>query len=199
MVDFGDAFILCGGKSSRMGFDKSLLRFDDGQYVLEIMADKLGEIFDRVGLCANVGEKFLRFDLPVVEDIYREGLGPAAAIHAALTAARSRYVFVAAVDMPFLNLEHIRHMMSLAKDDVQAVVPINGGLLEPLYALYSKSALWAFEEQIKAGNFALRNILPKINTVYLDEDISRSFDNDLLMFANLNYVEDLAGLGIAYD
>jgi molybdopterin-guanine dinucleotide biosynthesis protein A len=199
MVGFGDAFILCGGKSSRMGFDKSLLRFDDGRYVLKTMADKLGEIFSKVGLCANVGDKFRGFGLTVVEDIYRDGIGPAAAIHAALTAACSQYVFVVAVDMPFLNLEHIRHMMSLVTGDVQAVVPINGGLLEPLYAFYSKDALLAFEEQIKAGNFALRNILPKINTVYLDEDISRSFDDDLLMFTNLNYAKDLAGLGIVYD
>jgi len=197
MKIFGDAMILCGGKSSRMGFDKSLLKIN-GEYVINIMADKLHHVFDNVSLCANAPGKFERFGLPVFSDIYNEGIGPAAAIHAALSIAKSRYVFVVAVDMPLLNLEYIRHMMRVLENTSPpplALVPVIGDFMESTHAFFSVDALEFIEEQIEAGNFSVNKILKGLNAMCLQEEISRGFDPDLTMFTNLNYVDDLDKIG----
>jgi molybdopterin-guanine dinucleotide biosynthesis protein A len=202
MKVFGDAVILCGGKSRRMGFDKSLLKIggqnvgkSDERYIIEIMAEKLSQIFDNISLCANKADKFSHFGINIIEDIYKDGIGPAAAIHAALKSAKSKYVFAVAVDMPFVNTKHIAHMISLANiHKPPALVPMKEGFSEPLYALYSTDILDIFEEQISLGKFSMRKMLSKFDTYYLDESESRNFDSNLTMFMNLNYVEDLANL-----
>jgi len=195
MDAFGDAVILCGGKSSRMGFDKSLLKID-GEYVIDIMARKLGGVFARVslGTAPDRGQetlpdrdKFGQFGLPIIEDIYEAG--PAGAIHAALACAQSRYVFVVAVDMPLINIHHIQHMMDMVDGD--ALIPMNNGHAEPMYGFYSTAALPIFEQEIAKDNLTIYKILAKLNTAYFDEAASRRFDPELSMFTNLNYIEDL--------
>lgn len=202
MKIFGDAMILCGGKSSRMGFDKSLLKVN-GKYVINIMADKLRQVFDDISLCANTPDKFEGFGLPIASDFYNEGIGPVAAIHTALSIAKSQYVFVVAVDMPLLNLEYIRHMMKVLKATTPpplALVPMVGGFMESTHAFFSVDALGFIDEQIRAGNFSVNKILKGLNAICLQEEESRGFDRDLTMFTNLNYVEDLDKIGgISYD
>ncbi|MCL2752790.1 MAG: molybdenum cofactor guanylyltransferase [Defluviitaleaceae bacterium] len=194
MKNFGDAFILCGGKSRRMGFDKSLLKIK-GEYVINIMAKKLAEIFDNVVLCANASDKFNNFNIKIIEDIYSDGIGPVAAIHAALNAATTQYIFIIAVDMPLINLDHIRYMMSKidnTKNPFDAMIPLCGKHKEALYGFYNVDALPKFVGEIEAGNYAMHKILAKLDTIYLDENESRAFDADLSMFANLNYATDLS-------
>lgn len=53
------AVLLCGGKSSRMGFDKALLKIQ-GQYVILQTAEKLMELFEEVILVTNDSQNFLR-------------------------------------------------------------------------------------------------------------------------------------------
>ena len=197
---FGDAVILCGGKSRRMGMDKSLLKIK-GEFVINIMAAKLSEIFDNVGLCANLGGKFSQFGLPIIEDIYKDDgvdiIGPAAAIHAALTATRSQYIFAVAVDMPLLNISHITHMMHLLKGTnprPDALIPLSGNFAEVLYSFYSKSTAATFESQIIDKNYTMRKIVKMFNSSFLEEEVSRNFDDKLTMFTNLNYVQDLKKL-----
>jgi len=199
MKNFGDAFILCGGKSSRMGFDKALLKIS-GEYVIKIMHSKLKEIFDNIRLSTLSSEKFANFGVGIVEDVYKGSFGPAAAIHAALSLAKSQYIFVAAVDMPLLNIEHIKHMQKTIEELLKrgespnALVPKCGEFYEALYAFYSIDALGAFEKHLQQQSYRMRDILLDMDVVYLSEEESRIFDPKLTMFTNLNYVEDLKKL-----
>ena len=194
MKYFGDAVILCGGKSRRMGFDKSLMKIGD-EFVIDIMAEKLSQVFNSVSLCVNGAdsEKFSRFGMNLIEDVFNDGIGPAAAIHAALSNAKSKYIFAIAVDMPLLNTQHILHMLALTQQHMpDALVPVNSGFPEPLYAFYSVDVLDIFAKDIGEGKYGMRKMLSKFNTYYLDEDESRRFAPNLEMFTNLNYVEDLS-------
>ena len=199
MKNFGDAFILCGGKSRRMGFDKTLLKIED-EYVIDTMKAKLKEAFDHVHLSALCGAKFADFDINVVEDIYKGGFGPAAAIHASLLASSSKYIFVVAVDMPLINIDHIKHMMDTLKAIIDsghsphALIPRCGEFREVLYAFYSIDILPAIEKHIKNQSYKIRDILSDLDVAYLEEGESCSFDKKLTMFTNLNYVEDLEKL-----
>ena len=194
MRPFGNAVILCGGKSSRMGFDKALLQID-GQYILQTMHDELAKVFDRVFLLGNQKtnpDKFSIFDMELVTDIYDQGIGPAGAIHTGLTHATSQYLFVIACDMPFINIDHIQYMRSIILGlDSEVIVPLNGQYKEVLYAFYHKSTLPIFEKNIKAGDYKMQLILDQLDTYYLDQDKSEAIDPGLSMFTNLNYPTDV--------
>ena len=198
MDNFGDAFILCGGKSARMGFDKSTMKIGD-RFVVELIAEKLSTLFDNIRLSAREIEKYAKFGMPIIEDMHNDGIGPAAAIHAALSTAKTRYVFICACDMPFINPWYIEFMKSIIEEGgykTDALIPINDGHMENLYAFYSISALKTFEDEISKGNYKVHEINRKIDAIYLQEEYSRNFDSDLKMFANLNYKADLERFGI---
>jgi 2-C-methyl-D-erythritol 4-phosphate cytidylyltransferase len=56
LKDFGTAVILCGGKSTRMGFDKCMIKVKN-KYLIEIIGEKLELIFENIFLATNDLEK----------------------------------------------------------------------------------------------------------------------------------------------
>jgi molybdopterin-guanine dinucleotide biosynthesis protein A len=174
-----------------MGSDKSMAMVG-GRYILETIHERLSQVFPKVKLCANSKEKFARFGLEVISDIYMEK-GPAAAIHSALSQTTARYVFAVACDMPFVDMRHIEYMASALESSFappHALVPLNGRHIEPLYAFYSAKAATIFDAQLSSGNHKIYNILRHCDVLYLQEQHSRMFDQDLRMFVNLNYAQD---------
>ena len=97
---------------------------------------------------------------------------------------------VVACDMPFLNLQLLRHMLSL-REGVDAVVPVLEGRPEPTHALYSKACLPHVEERLKADDLKISRFFDQVRVQYVpEEDIAR-FDPELLSFFNVNSPSDL--------
>ncbi|NMM64873.1 molybdenum cofactor guanylyltransferase [Clostridium sp. P21] len=186
----GTAVILCGGKSSRMGFDKSKIEIE-GKYLIELIAKKLETIFDEVVLVAEKKDKFKKLKYTVLEDLKKE-YGPAGGMYTGLKYANSKYVFFMACDMPIVNLEYIKYMMKIAEEsDCDCVLPRNGKWIEPMYAFYSKDLIKDFEKGIDNNNLLLYDIIKSSRIHYIPEEVTRSYSKDLEMFVNLNYVKDL--------
>ena len=198
MDHFGEAVILCGGKSRRMGFDKSLLKIK-GRYMIDIIVDKLYQCFDRVRLCGGDRERLGVFDLEIIEDKVKASAGPAVGIYSALKQTSSQYVFVTACDMPFIEPAHIQFMQNLLAHhhySPDALVPMNGDFIEPLYSFYSAGMAGRFEEAIMRGNYKIHDILSNAGTLYMDDRFSRLFSENLSMFTNLNYTADLEHISL---
>ena len=192
---FGDAVILCGGKSERMQFDKAFAKIN-GSYMIEIIYEKLSQCFDHVKLCADSRERLSMFGLDTIVDQAPAGAGagPALGIYSALSQATSNYVFVTACDMPLIDVDHIHFMKQLlTQSDTMpdALVPMCRGFIEPLYSFYSTNMVKHIEEELEQGNNKLHSILSKRNVIYMEEMHSRSFSPDLTMFHNINTKEDL--------
>src|ERR1700704_3068714 len=98
-VDNVTAFVLAGGKSSRMGQDKAFLQLG-GRTLLDRALDLAKNAVDGVFIVGSA-EKFASLG-PVVEDIY-PGHGPLGGIHAALTRTSTDLNLIIAVDLPFLH------------------------------------------------------------------------------------------------
>lgn len=93
------AVLLCGGKSSRMGFDKALLKIQ-GQYVILQTAEKLMELFEEVILVTNDSQKFSKAfrKCTIIQDMYL-GKGPLGGIVTAMNYTQKAEVFVIACDI----------------------------------------------------------------------------------------------------
>jgi molybdopterin-guanine dinucleotide biosynthesis protein A len=184
------AAILCGGKSSRMGFDKSKIKIGD-KFLVEITAEKLENIFDEVVFVAENKYKFGNIKYTVLEDLKKE-YGPAGGIFTGLNYSSSPYTFFIACDMPCINLEYIKYMMNFTKEKkFQVIMAHNGKDIEPLYSFYSKDLVPYFKRGIDVGSLSIRKIIEGTNIKYIPETIKEKYDNSLGMFTNLNYKSDL--------
>ena len=131
------AIILAGGKSSRMGVDKSLLAVN-GQPMIAHIVKQLEQHFDEVIIGANDPGKYAFLKRAVVPDV-EKNRGPLMGIYSCLRASSTEVNFITACDIPEMNLRLIQNMINLTRD-ADIVMPIKKGERhEPLYAVYRKS------------------------------------------------------------
>lgn len=97
-------YILAGGRSSRMGADKSLLMLG-GKPLIRHAVDKLRGICEPVHILSR--DPALSAYAPLVPDLH-PGCGPIGGIEAALAHSSSAWNLVLPVDVPFLPSEVLR-------------------------------------------------------------------------------------------
>ncbi len=113
--------VLAGGQSRRMGQDKAFLEVG-GRPVIERVLAQVKPLSDDLFISANAPQKYARFGLPIVPDIYSDkaALG---GLYSVIHAARHNHVLVVACDMPFLNVALLQHLIDLAPT-ADVVVPL---------------------------------------------------------------------------
>ena len=130
-----------------------------------------------------------------IPDLRPGALGPLAGIEAGLRAARHRYVFVAAGDMPFLSEGLVRFLLGLlAERRVPAAVPCWGERIHPLCAAYDPDAvLPVVEAALDRGVRAVREVVEELPGVLnVKEGGLRTFGAPERLLMNINSPEDLA-------
>ena len=179
--------ILAGGLSTRMGRDKSLIEIN-GVPVLESLISGFAEALPPVVVVLRPGQTPIPEDALHTFDVF-PGAGPMAGLHAGLIAAPDDCNLVVACDMPFAVPSLGRYLLSLL-DDHDAVVPVVDGRPEPLYAAYRKTCLPEVERSLKAGELRMKDLLGRLNTLYVGDEDLRRYDPDLRSFLNINTPED---------
>jgi len=180
--------ILAGGKSSRYGRNKALEEIN-GIRLIERIIDLIRPVFHRLIIITNTPHEYAYLQLPMCEDLIK-GLGPLGGIYTGLQAISDGAGFFVACDMPFLNIELIRHLVKL-RDDFDAVVPRIDWKIETLHTLYGKQCLLPIKELIDAGECQIIRLFHKIRVRYVDEEEIRGFDPQLRSFFNINRPQDL--------
>ena len=190
MKKFGTAVILAGGKSTRMGFDKQLLKINERR-LIDSLRRKLRLLFDEIIVVTNKSEYYLGFSDKITKDII-VGKGPLSGIHAGLSEASSQYVYFIACDMPNINLDYIRYMKEQIEDlDVKACLTRYGYWIEPFNAFYSKDMIGDIKEHITQNRRSVNSLLSKLTVHYIEEKKAREFSPNWDMFLNLNTKEEL--------
>lgn len=183
-----EGVILAGGKSRRMGTNKALLNWE-GNPLIKTVAEKLGAVFNHTFIVANEPGLYADLKLHVFPD--REiGIGPLGGIHSALLHARSEACFVVGCDMPFLDADLIRKMVSnLGESD--AVVARLEGRFEPLHAIYRRRVHPIAERQIRAGDHSLQRFIAALDARVISGVELAGNAAWLRSFRNINTPEEL--------
>ena len=187
------AIILCGGKSTRAGFDKQTLRID-GLLIAEWIAKGLSAAFEKVILVTNQPRLYSDSRCRVVEDIIQDR-GPLGGIHAGLSSCTSAFAFVTACDMPnssqaYLSL--LKKKAAQAEGRMDAIaVRLENGMLEPMNALYAKRILPQIEEALAKGEPSVSGLLRRLNTRYVSEAEIMPFGGREHLFFNMNTPEEV--------
>ena len=183
--------VLAGGRSTRLGRDKAFLELE-GRPLITCTLDVLAQLTDDLIIVTNRASHLFPQSARVVADRYVDA-GVLAGVHAGLLAARGELALVVACDMPFLNLDLLRYIISLAQD-ADVVVP-RWTDVEPLHAVYRPATcLGPIEGALARGERRIvsfyRDEVREVRVRYVERAEITRFDPQGLSFFNVNGPED---------
>jgi molybdenum cofactor guanylyltransferase len=182
------AFILAGGKSTRMGADKAFVALD-GRTLLARALELARSATHDVRIVGEAA-KFAAF-APVVEDIFRD-CGPLGGIHAALRASQSELNLMLAVDMPFVPPALLPFLIMRARSSAATVtVPRAGGGWQPLCAVYRREFAEVAEKALREGRCKIDALFDAGRTQAVGEKELEAAGFSANVFRNLNTREEL--------
>jgi molybdopterin-guanine dinucleotide biosynthesis protein A len=157
---------LAGGKSVRMGEDKSLLKVD-GKPLISAIANQLLPYFDEVIIGANDVEKYKFLNLKIIPDI-EKNKGPLMGILSCLKSSANDLNFITACDIPILNIPFILYLIRQAAGH-DIVMPMSGGdSFETLFAVYNISIISAAEDLLKNNKRRIIELFNKVSVAYVE-------------------------------
>jgi molybdopterin-guanine dinucleotide biosynthesis protein A len=207
-------YVLAGGRSSRMGTDKSLLLLA-GKPLIQQAVTKLGRVCAEVHiLSANPA---LAAYAPLVPDIH-PGCGPIGGIEAALAHSPHDWILILPVDVPFLPTALLQSWIATitAPDQTTRVAMFSvDGRTQPAVCLLHKQNVPSIAAAVALGEFKLLPVLEasaEVLALQLDQPLDqllridpigvhldfvsgitpRQLASQPLWFANLNTPEDFA-------
>jgi len=177
MIHTYSAVIFAGGKSSRMGKDKSLLPFAHYSTLSEFQQERLKPWFKKVYISAK--ENKFDFTCEYIEDKTSVS-SPLIGLLSILESIEEDEVFVLSVDAPFVDKNVIEKILNCDNPSYDAIVAKSPSGIQPLCGLYKKSILPLIYRQAEEGNHKLQVLLELAQTNYV------TFSDDL-PFTNLNH------------
>jgi molybdopterin-guanine dinucleotide biosynthesis protein A len=183
------AFILAGGKSSRMGSDKAFVELD-GRTLLARALDITRSVTPNVCIVGDPA-KFSTF-AATVEDIF-PNCGPLAGIHAALHSSQTDLNLILAVDLPFVSSALLQFLIARAKSSTHSTVtvPRTTEGWQPLCALYRHPFAELADESLRDGSYKIDKLFSASSTQTVTEQELETAGLSPKMFRNLNTPQDL--------
>ncbi len=192
LIENASGILIAGGKSRRMGQDKRFLRVR-GECVfdrtLALLMDTFAEAI--VVLAEPINSLDVRGCRVVYDAI--PNTGSLGGLYTGLVEASKPKIFAVACDMPFLNAEVVRFMLSY-DDGADVVAADLAGRLQPMHAVYSKRCApflkaMAEEQDLKILKLFCRE---ELRVAVLGANDFSSLPSGLRSFQNINTPDDLA-------
>ncbi|GIK64506.1 MAG: putative molybdenum cofactor guanylyltransferase [Chloroflexota bacterium] len=182
--------IMAGGKSSRMGTDKSFVTLL-GKPLIEHLLDQLADLGeDERILITNRPDDYATLGLPMFTDVLPDK-GSLGGIYTAITHSQTDYTLVMACDMPFANPALLKYMMGLCDGTHDVIVPRVDNYPEGLHAIYSQACLAPIRKRLEADQLKVMGFYDDVRVRYLDEAEYQPFDPKGLSFFNVNTPQEL--------
>ncbi len=191
MITF-NGFVLVGGKSRRMGQDKSLLELE-GKPLAQRAADLLAPYVDQVSLLGPK-DRYGQLGLPVIEDKW-PGEGPLGAVCTALLASPGGWSIVLASDLPLVSERFIQLLIQRVRaTNADAVVPRTTDGWQPLAAAYHARCRAVFQHAFEAGERSIISAFAalKVQAITVEDMAAAGLSES--EFANVNTPEDWASI-----
>ncbi|MCM8772376.1 MAG: molybdenum cofactor guanylyltransferase [Candidatus Omnitrophica bacterium] len=185
-----DAIILARGKKSkRLNLNKAFIKVGSKK-IIEIILEKINPIFENVYIVSLKPEKFEVYQTRKIKILKDEiKCGPLGGIYIGLLNSNSRYNFVFAVDMPFINVDFVKYVMKIKKN-YDVLVPVYNGKIQVLHAIYSKKIIPVIQETLNEGEYEVKTILYRVKVKYIQETEIEKFGDPQILFFNLNTYKD---------
>jgi len=177
------------------GLDKAFLEIG-GRPIIAGVVDKLRSLVNEVIVVTNSPCKYRGFNVKVVKDRMPRK-GPLMGIYSGLKNSSSKYNFVAACDMPFINERLVKYMIKNIKN-FDIFIPRIDNKFHPLCGIYSKNCVSVIERLLSQDRLKVSDIFSKkiafgdkLKVKFISKKKLQSFDKDLLCLENINTPQDL--------
>jgi molybdopterin-guanine dinucleotide biosynthesis protein A len=185
--------ILAGGKSSRMGTDKSFVPLL-GRPMIEHVLERVADLGQRETiLIVNRPDDYAHLGLPMFGDVIPDK-GSLGGIYSAIHCSRSDSTLVLACDMPLVNPPLLRYMIALRGEEggpYDVIVPRVEDHPQGLHAIYSRSCLESIRACIDADHLKVIGFYDQMHVRYLDAAEYARFDPQGRSFQNINTPDEL--------
>jgi molybdopterin-guanine dinucleotide biosynthesis protein A len=171
--------LFAGGKSSRMGEDKSLLPFGGFPTLSQFQHNRLSKLFTQVSISTKTADKF-DFDADFILDPEEVDYAPTAGFVSAFRAIEDERIMVLSVDTPFVDDAVFQSLIAADETGLDAVIAKTATGSHPLCGIYHRSLLEEFERMLREGDHRLGKLLASRQTKYVEFE-------DEEAFANLNH------------
>ena len=171
--------LFAGGKSSRMGQDKSLLPFGGFSTLAEFQYNRLSKLFKYVAISTKNSDKF-DFTADFILDPEGIDYAPTAGFVTAFKSLKSERFMILSVDTPFINEHIFQTLLDADNENLDAVIAKTKGGSHPLCGIYHRTLAEEFERMLEENDHRLGKLLASSSTCYVDFE-----EEDL--FANLNH------------
>ncbi len=175
MIDI-PCVIFAGGKSSRMGEDKSLLSFGEYTTLTEFQYSRLNKIFSSVYISCKEKSKF-NFDAQFIEDAATSSTyAPTLGFISAFEYLEQTF-FAISVDSPFVDEGIIKKLLSLDRETDDATIAKTEEGMQPLCGVYHSTLLPAFKDMLTKERHKLGFLLKNSKTQFVDFQDTEKFLN----------------------
>jgi molybdenum cofactor guanylyltransferase len=165
--------ILCGGRSTRMQQDKSLIAYHgmpQWQYLYQLVHKIIPDVYLS---CREEQKPALSDDVPVIIDSV-DGGGPSVGLLSAHAAFPEAAWLVLAVDLPLISQQSLNYLISqrqALKDATSFISPVNH-LPEPLIAIWEPSGLKKLQYNFDEGKNCPRKTLLQSDILQIENPFS---------------------------
>jgi len=182
------AVLLAGGESRRMRCDKATLEWR-GRPLWKWQIEKLRAVGpEKIFVSARSDPPWRPADVESILDI-PPSRGPLGGLMATLAAIETDHLLVLAIDMPFMTIEHLCLLCSLATKGM-GVIPMIDEQAEPLSAIYPSEARAVFLETLQSDNFSVQPIVRKLLALNLLRE-SLVSGSDCRLYKSVNEPRDI--------
>ena len=169
--------IFAGGKSSRMGEDKSLLPFHGYNTLTQYQYNRLKKIFKNVYISCKNKNKF-DFKAPFIEDIKTKDIfAPTVGFVSIFEVLDDDSFFAISVDSPFIDENIIKKLILSDDQKNDATIAKTSFGIEPMCGIYHKSIQNSFKKMLKEDNYKLGYLLKNANATFVDFTNNKNFLN----------------------
>lgn len=168
--------LFAGGKSSRMGQDKSLLPFGNYPSLAQYQYERLSQLFSKVYLSAKNRDKF-DFSPHVIEDPVNCDFAPTAGFVGAFEHLSSERIFVLGVDTPFVDENVIQTLLDADAPHYDATLPKTSSGTHPMAGIYHRSLLGEFQRMLAQSDHRLNKLISSSKTHYVQFEDEEPFSN----------------------
>lgn len=189
------AIVLCGGGSTRMGFDKARLTFGNESF-LERIIRTVTPFVSAVVVAGTAREacEFLPSDIRdsvIFAPDQNPDSGPMEGIRAGLDAigGKAEVAFVTSCDVPLIKGEVVNVLMRHL-EIFDAVVPVRDSRIFGLTALYRVSVCEQVSEMVDRRRLKVALLADELNANRIPIEALCSVDPDLDSITNINSLED---------
>lgn len=178
------AYVLAGGKSSRMGQDKGLMMFR-GKPMIQFVLDELSKLHLEVKIIAN-SDAYNALGYEVIKDIVAEK-GPMGGILTALNDCQTAYALVLSCDTPLLPAAIIKHLISAMNDDI--TVAQTSTQIHPLCAIYKTTLKQKIKQHIENTQLKMQELIGEVRSKAVNMDTF--MEQYAEAFVNMNTPKDV--------